>query len=458
MMNVSWKLRASVVLVATLGASHAAAAQRGTAAGAVVLVSIDGLKPEYVRAADSLGLKIPTLRALALGGASATGVVSAFPTVTYPNHTTMVTGAAPARHGIYANTTFDPLGTNMEGWYWYAEDIRVPTLWDAARSRGLTSAAVHWPVSVGAAITWNVPQIWRTGTPDDRKLIRSLSTPLVLDTLEQRLGVEYPDGADESIRGDERRARFVAQLIQWKRPQLTLAYLTALDHEEHAAGPWTPRAFAVLERIDAALDTIVVAARRSFGDGVTIAVVSDHGFAKTHAEVNLNIAFAKAGLIDLPPEDSGHPTDWHASAWPAGGMAAIVLRDSTDSVARSRTRQILTVLAADTANGIAQIVERPELARWGAFPNVECVVAFRPGWIPGAAVRGELRRAASSAGMHGYLPSYPEMRATFIIDGPGIAAGRSLGLIDMRDVAPTLAHRLGIPLATAEGHDLFATP
>jgi predicted AlkP superfamily pyrophosphatase or phosphodiesterase len=452
-MRFSWKVWASVALFATLAATHADA-QRGP----VVLVSIDGLKPEYVRAADSLGLKLPTLRSLARNGASATGVVSAFPTVTYPNHTTMVTGAAPARHGIYANTTFDPLGTNMEGWYWYAEDIRVPTLWDAARSRGLTSAAVHWPVSVGAAITWNVPQIWRTGTSDDRKLIRSLSTPYVLDTLEKRLGVEYPDGADESIRGDERRARFVAELVRWKHPQLTLAYLTALDHEEHAAGPWTPRAFAVLERIDAALDTIVVAARRTFGADVTIAVVSDHGFASTHAEVNLNVALAKAGLIDLPPEDSGHPTDWHASAWPAGGMAAIVLRDSTDSVARSKTRKLLMALAADTANGIAQIVERAELAKWGAFPNVEVVVAFRPGWIPGAAIRGEMRRPASSAGMHGYLPTYPEMRATFIIDGPGIGAGRSLGLIDMRDVAPTLARRLGIALATSEGRDLLAAP
>src|SRR5689334_8984115 len=143
-MNISWKVRASVAVVATLAASRAVTAQ-SPATGPVVLVSIDGLKPEYVRAADSLGLKIPTLRSLARDGASATGVVSAFPTVTYPNHTTMVTGAPPARHGIYANTTFDPLGTNMEGWYWYAEDIRVPTLWDAARSRGLTSAAVHWP-------------------------------------------------------------------------------------------------------------------------------------------------------------------------------------------------------------------------------------------------------------------------------------------------------------------------
>jgi len=443
--SVGWRWLAAFAI------ARASAAQ-------VVLVSIDGLKPEYVRQADSLGLRIPTLRALVRGGASAAGVVSAFPTVTYPNHTTMVTGVAPARHGIYANTTFDPLRKNEGGWYWYAEDIHVPALWDALAAQGQTSAAVHWPVSVGARITWNVPQIWRTGTNDDRKLIRALTTPKLLDSLERAVGIEYADGADESVESDEKRARFVARLIEWKRPTLTLAYLTALDHEEHAAGPWTPRAFAVLERIDAALDTIVRSAHRAFGDRVTIAVVSDHGFVPVHTEVNLDVALAGAGLVTPGPTASASPVDWRAMSWSAGGMAAVVLRDTADAWARTRVHKTLESLAADSANGIAAIVERAELNRWGAFRGVECVVAFRLGWVPGSAFTGELRRPAPVAGMHGFLPSFPEMRATFIIDGPGIQAGRSLGIIDMRDVAPTLAARLGLGMATVDGRDVLATP
>jgi predicted AlkP superfamily pyrophosphatase or phosphodiesterase len=68
-------------------------------------------------------LKIPHLRALLARGAHATGVIGVVPTVTYPSHTTLVTGAAPARHGIYSNNSFDPFNRNQGGWYWFASDI-----------------------------------------------------------------------------------------------------------------------------------------------------------------------------------------------------------------------------------------------------------------------------------------------------------------------------------------------
>jgi predicted AlkP superfamily pyrophosphatase or phosphodiesterase len=102
------------LLLATLGSIGCAAA------APVLLISVDGLHPAYVTAADSLGLRIPALRQFVRAGAHARGVVGVVPTVTYPNHTTLVTGVAPDRHGIVANTTFDPLNANREGWYWYA--------------------------------------------------------------------------------------------------------------------------------------------------------------------------------------------------------------------------------------------------------------------------------------------------------------------------------------------------
>jgi len=72
------------------------------------------------------------LPAFLTDGVYSTGVHGVLPTVTYPSHMTPMTGASPAKHGIYANTTFDPLNRNERGWYWYAEDGRVATLWAAA--------------------------------------------------------------------------------------------------------------------------------------------------------------------------------------------------------------------------------------------------------------------------------------------------------------------------------------
>ena len=134
---------------AALAGGTAARTQEGRVP--VLLVSIDGLKPDYVLEADRLGVKVPYLRSLVADGAYATSVIGVTPTVTYPSHTTLVTGVAPAVHGILNNTPFDPLGENAGGWYWYAEDIKVPTLWDAAGDAGLVTANVDWPVTVGRA-------------------------------------------------------------------------------------------------------------------------------------------------------------------------------------------------------------------------------------------------------------------------------------------------------------------
>src|SRR5262249_8109635 len=147
----------------------------------LVVISVDGLRPDYITAADQHGAKVPNLLRFLKEGTYADGVTGVVPTVTYPSHTTLVTGVWPEKHGILANLTFDPLQKNYQGWYWYAEDIRMPTLWSAAAAAGRTTASIQWPVTVGAKITWNIPELWRAGTPEDAKLVRAVATPGLLE-------------------------------------------------------------------------------------------------------------------------------------------------------------------------------------------------------------------------------------------------------------------------------------
>jgi predicted AlkP superfamily pyrophosphatase or phosphodiesterase len=102
----------------------------------LVVISIDGMKPGYVTEAAKHGIKLPNLERFMAQGTYADGVVGVAPTVTYPSHTTLMTGVWPAEHGILSNTTFDALRKNLGGWYWYASAIRVPTLWEAAGKAG----------------------------------------------------------------------------------------------------------------------------------------------------------------------------------------------------------------------------------------------------------------------------------------------------------------------------------
>lgn len=422
----------------------------------LVLLSIDGLRPDHVLEADRYGLKIPNLRRILAEGAHARAVVGVLPTVTYASHTTLVTGVSPARHGILYNLPFDPLGQNLEGWYWYAEDIRVPTLWDAAWDAGLSSASVDWPVSVGARVRWNIVQYWRSDlpdAPDDRKLSRLLSTPGLLAEAERAVG-PYPSGYAYDLEADRRRADFNVWLLETRRPRLHLGYLSALDEETHLSWPGSPKALAVLEELDTLVGKLRAAAERAGGGRAVLAVVSDHGHATTTRELRLNEALRAAGLILL--NERGKPTGWKAYAWGTGGSAAIMLADPKDEGTRRTVSGILEGLAALPDSPIQRVLDGAQARAAGGFPDAAFVVGAKADVRIGGQMEGPVLGPALPAGEHGHLPDNPEMDASFFIVGPGVPAGRDLGRVDMRDIAPTLAGLLGLELPAAEGRDLLS--
>jgi len=418
----------------------------------LVLISVDGLRPDYVTAADAHACRIPNLRRFLKEGTYAEGVQGVVPTVTYPSHTTLVTGVWPVKHGILANGTFDPLRKNQEGWYWYTEDIRVPTLWDAWAQSGRTTASIQWPVTVGARINWNIPEFWRADTPEDAKLLRAVSTPGLLAEAQAELG-EYRGGIDTSPEGDENRGRYAQWILEKKRPALLTLHLTALDHIQHETWPFSEEAVAVLERLQTVIGDLRAIAERLAPGRAFVAVVSDHGFAKTDTQLNLFSAFKEEKLFSL--DEKGKMADWKAMPWVAGGSAAIVLKDPKEAATLAHVRELLSRLTADPADGIDRLLEADELHRRGGYPPASFLVSLKPGWRTGSTLDGPLLSKVKVGGTHGELPDLPDLRASFFLIGPGVPAGRSLGLMDMRDVAPTLAHLAGLSLPSADGKNLL---
>jgi len=417
----------------------------------VLLISIDGLRPADVLQAGQRGLRLPNLRRFMTEGSYATDVRGVLPTLTYPSHTTLLTGVSPEQHGIAGNLTFDPTNQNQQGWAWYASDIRVPTLWDAAHKAGLSTANVHWPVSVGAQVDWNLPQIWRTGLADDRKLLAALATPGLLPALEKELG-PYADGIDETLAGDENRTRFAVKLLEERQPAFMTTYLASLDHEQHHSGPDTPESKRTLERIDALVGEMVSAARRVHPDGV-VAVVSDHGFAPVQQDVNLYAPFIQAGLVTLK---DGAVADWQAMPWNDGGSAAIVLKEPGNQETLAKVQGLLAQLQGNPAYGIERVLDHAQLVERGGTAQASWFVLFKPGYEMAIKPDVPLPAPGHYRGMHGYDPAWPMMRSTFLIEGKGVPAGKNLGAIDMRDIAPTLARELGVALPAAQGKALLS--
>ncbi len=449
-----------------LGASIIAGAQKPSPKGArqplVILISIDGLKPEAVLRAEAHHLKVPNLRRMVTDGLYADGVIGVLPTLTYPSHTTLLTGVSPSVHGIYSNTTFDPLNKNAQGWYWYSEDIKVPTLWDAAHKAGITTANVYWPVSVGAQVDFNLAQIWRTGLPDDLKLQRAVSTKGLIEELEARAKVpgapsvsamdvaagHYPGGEDETVADDEVRARYAVELLHLHHPRFMTVYFTGLDTEQHKTGPFSSESDAVLERIDALVGQVRAAAEAEAPNHAYVCVVSDHGFASVQHDVNLYKVFLENGLITLNAQHA--IASWKATLWPMGGSAAVLLADPNDQATKETVDAILAKLAADPNNGIERILTHDEVVKGGGFAGAESMVSMAPGYELGYLFSGPLVTPGLDGGMHGYPPDRPDMRSTFLLDGPGIAPNHSVGVIDMRQIAPTLAKLMHASLPYAE--------
>ena len=408
---------------------------------ALVVISIDGMRPDYVLKADEHGLKIPHLRRILKDGAHATGVRGVLPTVTYPSHTTIVTGVWPAKHRIYSNVVFDPLGLNLAGWMWYAEDIAVPTLWDAAAKAGLVVGSVSWPVSVAArGIHYDIPEYWRASKfpGEDLKLLKAISTPGLIAEIEKDAG-PYVNDLDDAERGDRQRTRYAAWILRRKRAQFMTVHLASLDHLEHAHGPFSPEANATLEQIDAEVGELEAAA-----PGAMICVLSDHGFTRIDHAFNIVAAFAEAGLVRMRDKKV---TDWKAFPDLEGGSAAILLKDEAS---RSQVATVLQRLAADPKNGIAQILEPRQVAQFGGRPDAAFWVDMQSNFaVVGTDVSGR------AGGTHGYAPSNPELLASFFIAGPKVKPGVNLGEIDMRTIAATLAKAMGVPFPTA---DLPALP
>jgi hypothetical protein len=141
---------------------------------------------------------------------------------------------------------------------------------------------------------------------------------------------------------------------------------------------------------------------------------------------------------------------WKAEAWSAGGSNAIMLKDPHDPALIAKVRAVLQKAKADPNNGIETILDHDEIVKRGGFPDATFLVDYKDGYDPGGAFDGPVVVDAASTGMHGYLPSRPAMRSAFMVKGDGITQGRDLGVIDMRQIAPTLAALLNISLPTAK--------
>jgi hypothetical protein len=163
--------------------------------------------------------------------------------------------------------------------------------------------------------------------------------------------------------------------------------------------------------------------------------------------------FSRSGLIQL--DDKGKVQSWRAAPGIQADLPLIMLQDPLDDEARTKAHEVLDRLASDPKSGVAKVLEKSQIQALGGFPEAAFVVGMKEGCKIGGDVEGPVVKQGTLGGTHGFLPENQAMESSFLIVGPGITAGHNLGRIDMRDIAPTLAARLGLSLPAAEGRNVI---
>jgi len=378
----------------------------------LLVVSIDGMDHRYLRDRDALKLKIPHLRKLLDGGTWADGLTGVVPTNTWPSHTTLVTGLRSAEHGILDNNIRTATGSER---YWYMHYLKAPTLWQAAKRAGRTTATITWPVTVGDGIDYNLPEYFegRAGGAMDLKSIEAKATPGLVAAIAK----DYPSFATEWM-DDRTRALATIHILRRHQPDLTLLHFVDHDAAAHEMGPFSRAANASLEYTDELLGQILA----NLPPNTVVAIVSDHGFEATSRLLNVSAFLAAA---QLPA----------TSAEAKGGYVSTVDPKVAAAFVRARNE-------ANTC--IGREVPREEIDRFLAGSPVAMRV-FEP--AEGCLFRsgkpdGDLIAKAPEAGGHGHWPT--RYRASFVLWGPGIAKQKVPGF-DMREVAARWAKIIGIP-------------
>ncbi len=423
----------------------------------VVMISIDGLAAYYL---DDPKADMPTLRKLAAEGARASMMKASTPTVTWPNHTTLVTGVNPARHGVVGNNYFDrATGQKVtlisDPVFDKDQIVKVPTIYDVAKAAGLKTAAIRWPATRNAkTLDWTLPDVrteelyLKYTTPELQKECAAANIPIIKDS---------PTAAfepDESR--DAAQTRAFNLILHEHHPNLALLHVIDVDHTEHLKGPRSPEAYQAVHEADGYVREVWDELQRDYPGRATLLVVSDHGFSPIEKMILPNVLFVKAGLMNSAKKNPGGAINLVTQ----GGAALLYVKDETqrDEVL-ARVRKTLAGL-----DGISKIVDYRQFKDYGVAdpkddPHAPDMILFADeGCTFGDTAAGSLPfiEKPERKGSHGHDSNLPDLHATFVIWGMGIKPGVKMGEISNIDVAPTIAKLLGIELPNPDGKPLTA--
>ncbi len=406
---------------------HAQDAATGHAAKHKLLViSVDGLDWRYLRDRDAMGEQIPNLRRIMSRSEVADGVTGVWPTITWPSHTSIITGMRPDQHGIAGNRKPKDEGGD---YYWSAHLIRTPTLLTCAASQGLTSATVTWPVTLDAPVTYNLPEFFsrRNGGSMDMESVAGKAMPA---TLPAEISKDFPSFPQQWM-DDRTRTLAAVWLLEHKQPDLMLVHLVDLDSDQHDLGPFNSSSRAIVERTDELIGQMMAAMRPDYD----LVITSDHGFERVDFVADLRVLLQQHGI-------PGEVTSLGGVAWTKDQAVADFLRSESgagkDKIGRIISKEELSRYAPRLSSALLAVEPASHVLFGYDVPGHD-----RPADRVNPATQPVYLSPPAEKGNHGFWPTRQDYGSVYMLYGPGVS-GKTLPRMQMIDIKDRLAAVLGI--------------
>jgi len=417
----------------------------------LLVISFDSLSAEDFEFIKEL----PAFKEFLTKASVCTNVSSVYPSLTYPAHTSIVTGLYPKNHGIINNTLFQPERMSPD-WFWQQKYIKSTTLYDEAIAHKMNVAALLWPVTAKSKIQYNVPEIFANRRWNNQTMTSlSNGSKGFQISLMKKYG-RLLDGKKQPAL-DNFTHEALKYTLRKKQPELTLVHFTDLDTQRHNYGIHSPEAYDAIRRHDVRLKEVIQTLKEAaIYNDTTFILLGDHGQKDVDKVIYLNKFFADHGFLEI---HHGKLRSWKAICKSCDGSAYIYIHKRYSHI-KDKVFGLLNELKQRGDLGIENIYIRRDAVAWGADPKCSFMIEaaddyyFSDGWeryyedtnVEKALGSGHFMRAT-----HGYLPSKVNYQTVFMASGPGIRQGVELDKISLVDEGPTMARLLGLELLGTDG-------
>lgn len=416
----------------------------------VMIISFDA-----VGRADLDFLKtLPNFSSFFKGAALCSHVNSVYPSITYPAHTSIITGRMPKNHGVINNTKLQP-GRERADWVYQRKYINSTTLYDEAKKKGMKTAALLWPVVGRSRIDWAVPEIMVTRKGQSQVLTNAVNGPLLYQLSLNRMFGHLRDGVRQPALDNFIQA-CALYTMETYRPDFFLLHLSDVDTNRHIYGVHHEKVTQALARQDERLGEIMQKlAQTGNMEDTCVILLGDHYQKDVEKIAYPNFFLKQEGLLTVR---DGKIKGWRAIAKNCDGSCYIYInrRFLKDAALQRKVRGILERLAGREDYGIGQIFDAKEAAALGADPDCFLMVEARDGWAfldeweqECKTVREEKRHFIRAT--HGYLPRGEAYQTFFAAKGCGIRETLVEREIALWDEGVTIAALMGLDLGDADG-------